>query len=67
MSLRESYDQALLFRDLATLRTDIAVFASVDELRWRGPTAAFEPLGKQLDAAVTEPQPRHGRSRRATS
>jgi 5'-3' exonuclease len=32
---------ALLFKDLATLRTDAALFGDVDELRWRGPTRAF--------------------------
>jgi hypothetical protein len=30
----------LLFRKLATLRTDITLFDDVDELRWRGPTFA---------------------------
>ena len=30
-------DRALLFRDLATLRTDVPVFENVDELRWTGP------------------------------
>ena len=34
-------DLALLFKDLATLRTDEPLFQDVDELRWRGPTAAF--------------------------
>jgi 5'-3' exonuclease len=32
---------ALLFKDLATLRTDAPLFRNVDELRWRGPSAAF--------------------------
>jgi 5'-3' exonuclease len=32
---------ALLFKDLATLRTDAALFRDVDELRWRGPGSAF--------------------------
>jgi 5'-3' exonuclease len=32
---------ALLFKHLATLRTDARLFADVDELRWRGPTEAF--------------------------
>jgi 5'-3' exonuclease len=32
---------ALLFKKLATLRTDAPLFANVDELEWRGPTAAF--------------------------
>ena len=34
-------DQALLFKKLATLRTDAKLFRNVDELRWRGPTSAF--------------------------
>jgi hypothetical protein len=34
-------DAALLFKDLATLRTDAPLFRNVDELRWRGPTSAF--------------------------
>src|SRR5438876_117788 len=34
-------DHAFLFRSLATLRTEIDLFNSVDELRWKGPTAAF--------------------------
>src|ERR1700724_1482278 len=45
---------ALLFRTLATLRTDIALFNEVDELRWNGPTPAFAELAARLDAAVTE-------------
>ena len=45
-------DQALLFRDLATLRTDIALFDNVDELRWNGPTPAFQSLAARLDAAT---------------
>jgi 5'-3' exonuclease len=45
---------AFLFRDLATLRTDIPLFESVDELRWNGPTPAFAPLAARLDASVTQ-------------
>jgi 5'-3' exonuclease len=33
---------ALLFKKLATLRTDAALFANVDEIEWRGPTQDFE-------------------------
>ena len=33
--------QALLFKRLATLRTDAPLFANVDELEWRGPTPTF--------------------------
>jgi 5'-3' exonuclease len=49
-------DRALLFRTLATLRTDIALFDDVDQLHWNGPTAAFDTLAARLDAAVTEPR-----------
>jgi 5'-3' exonuclease len=35
-TLSAQRDQALLFRTLATLRTDIALFDSVDELQWHG-------------------------------
>ena len=51
-SLRSGWDQALLFRDLATLRTDIPLFASVDELKWRGATEAFPALAAKLDASL---------------
>ena len=47
-------DNALLFRTLATLRTDIALFDDVDQLRWNGPTPAFATFGARFDAAVTE-------------
>jgi 5'-3' exonuclease len=39
--LGENQALALRFRDLATLRTDAALFAQVDDLRWRGPTATY--------------------------
>jgi len=45
-------DLALLFRDLATLRTDIHLFDNVDELCWTGPTGRFAALGEQLDRAT---------------
>ena len=47
-------ERALLFRTLATLRTDISLFDNVDQLRWNGPTPAFSELGARLDAAMTE-------------
>jgi 5'-3' exonuclease len=46
-------DHAFLFRDLATLRADIPLFQSVDELEWRGPTPAFAALAARLDRATT--------------
>ena len=39
--LGERKDMALLFKRLATLRTDARLFADVDELRWRGPGEGF--------------------------
>jgi 5'-3' exonuclease len=47
--LGEARQEAFLFRTLATLRTD-AVTASVDQLRWAGPTPAFAALAARLDA-----------------
>ena len=61
-------DRALLFRTLATLRTDIALFDDVDQLRWNGPTPAFAALAARLDAALTETRrPMARRSRSADS
>jgi len=51
--LRER-DQAMLFRRLATLRTDISLFDDVEQLRWKGPTPTFDSLAASLDAAVTK-------------
>jgi 5'-3' exonuclease len=55
--LARERDRAFLFRDLATLRTDIALFESIDDLHWTGPTPAFAPLGARLDAAVSDAKP----------
>jgi 5'-3' exonuclease len=53
-TLVTNLDQALLFRVLATLRTDVPVFDSVDQLEWKGPTADFAPLAARLDSSVTK-------------
>ena len=39
--LGDGRDLALLFKNLATLRTDARLFVDVEELRWRGPTEGF--------------------------
>jgi 5'-3' exonuclease len=39
--LGERRDQALLFKDLATLRTTAPLFQVIDEIRWQGPRGAF--------------------------
>ena len=41
-------EHALLFKDLATLRTDAPLFTDVDELRWRGPTSEFPAFAKRI-------------------
>jgi 5'-3' exonuclease len=51
--LGERREAALLFKKLATLRTDAELFADVDQLRWRGATSAFEAQVARLgDARV---------------
>ena len=50
-TLARDRERAFLFRDLATLRTDIPVFEAIDELRWSGPTPAFPPLAARMDRA----------------
>lgn len=53
-TLSRERDRALLFRTLATLRTDIVLFDNVDQLRWDGPRPTFAALAARLDAALTE-------------
>ncbi|HXF80096.1 MAG TPA: 5'-3' exonuclease H3TH domain-containing protein [Usitatibacter sp.] len=53
--LGEKRERALLFKDLATLRSDARLFAGVEELRWRGPTDAFAGVAAQIgDARLLE-------------
>jgi 5'-3' exonuclease len=64
-SLFNAWDDALLFRKLATLRLDAPVFESVDELRWRGPRRSFDEqcrvmgspdLFRRATSATTDPR-----------
>ncbi len=48
--LGERMKLALLFKDLATLRTDAPLFDDVESLRWQGPTSAFAAWAKRMDA-----------------
>ena len=48
--LGERRDRALLFKNLATLRTDAELFRDVDELRWRGPSSAFAAWTQRMEA-----------------
>jgi 5'-3' exonuclease len=49
--LGEQRDIALLFKKLATLRTDAPLFSDVDELRWRGPTDSFAGCAAEIGDA----------------
>jgi len=46
--LAERRELALLFKNLATLRTDAPLFGDVEELRWQGPTAGFPDMATRL-------------------
>ena len=48
--LGEQRDLALLFKNLATLRTDAPLFKKVETLRWRGPTPAFAAWADRMKA-----------------
>ena len=48
--LREQRDLALLFKTLATLRTDSRLFKTVETLRWRGATPAFAAWAERMEA-----------------
>ncbi len=47
-TLEEHRTLALLFRKLATLRTDVPVFDDVEELHWRGPLPDFQGVAQRL-------------------
>jgi len=49
-SLFTAWDNALLFRTLATLRLDVPVFDSIEDLRWHGARADFESYCARLRA-----------------
>src|SRR5712691_10392740 len=48
---QENRKRALLFKELATLRTDAPLFKNVDELRWRGPTPSFAAMSERIGDA----------------
>jgi 5'-3' exonuclease len=47
-ALRTGWNDALLFRKLATLRLDVPVFDSVEDLRWKGPRAGFAEYSRRI-------------------
>ncbi len=48
---KENRALAVLFKDLATLRTNAPLFKDVDELRWRGATAKFPAVTEKIESA----------------
>jgi 5'-3' exonuclease len=54
--LGDNRDRALLFKKLATLRTDAPLFRDVEELRWRGATAAFPAAAEKIGDARLAPR-----------
>jgi 5'-3' exonuclease len=52
--LNDRRELALLFRKLATLRTDLPLFEDVDALHWRGATPAFEALAEAIDPRLVK-------------
>jgi 5'-3' exonuclease len=47
-SLFNAWNDALLFRTLATLRLDVPVFDTVEDLRWKGPHPTFDEYCQRL-------------------
>jgi 5'-3' exonuclease len=49
-SLFSAWNDALLFRTLATLRIDVPVFDTIEDLRWKGPAPSFAGYCQQINA-----------------
>ncbi len=64
-TLSREWDNAVLFRKLATLRTDIAPFCNIEELKWNGEKPGFGELARRLDGAKMEKAPAVRKARRA--
>jgi 5'-3' exonuclease len=47
--LGDQRERALLFKNLATLRSDAPLFRDVEELRWKGATPAFAAAAEKID------------------
>jgi 5'-3' exonuclease len=52
----ERREHALLFKRLASLKTDAALFADVEQLRWRGPTETFARWAEKMGDARLAPK-----------
>ena len=71
-TLRRDWQLAVLFRTLATLRTDIALFDDVDQLRCNSPTPEFAALAArwrlstaQKAGSITQPRKKHNAGAKA--
>ena len=53
-TLADQIDDALLFKDLATLRADLPLVKSVDDLEWRGPAEGISKIAEFLRAPALE-------------
>jgi len=53
-TLVRDWNNAVLFRKLATLRTDVLLFEDVEQLRWKGPTPTFPSIATRLDRATVQ-------------
>src|SRR5712692_9417643 len=64
-SLFNSWSEALLFRTLATLRLDVPVFETVEDLRWKGPRPNFEDYCRRMRSPDLLRRATSARSRRS--
>jgi 5'-3' exonuclease len=62
-SLFNAWNEVRLFRTLATLRLDVPVFASVEDLRWRGPNPNFEEVCRRMSSPHLAARAASARSR----
>lgn len=62
-ALFSDWDNALLFRTLATLRLDVPVFHSVDDLCWQGPRPDFNEHARRMNATGLLDRTAHLQSR----
>ncbi len=65
-TLRANFDDALLFKALATLRVDRTLLTGVDALGWKGPTSEFDDVCARLDATSLAQRVRAVAENRAT-
>mgnify|MGYP005816869115 CR=1 FL=1 len=49
-TLQNQFEEAVLFRVIATIRDDAITLDDVEDLRWVGPTADFAALAASIDA-----------------